>query len=434
MRLEIATAGALALLGAASAASADVVTDWNGVWLQAIRATGGPPCPIARAGAILHVAIYDAVNSVDRSHEPYGALHDAEPGVSREAAAATAAHRVLGELYPDPALHEIFDAQLAAHLEAIPDGPAEEAGKALGTASADGILALRSDDGSGDETPYEVGDRPGDWVRTPPDFSDPASPHWPRVTPWTLERADQFRPDGPAGYTDMETLLRSPSYAAAYDEVKRLGAIDSTERSAEQTLVARFWANDRDGTYKPPGHLNLVTQVIAADRGNALSENARLFALVNLALADAGIVAWDAKYATPIDLWRPVTGIRRGGQDRNPRTRPAPHWTPLSHDPTVNGFTPPFPAWVSGHATFAAAHAAVLRGFFGTDVITFTIPSDDTPGVSRTHHSLDAAARENGLSRIYLGVHWRMDFEDGYDAGTALGEWVVESQLRPLDR
>jgi hypothetical protein len=416
-----------------SAAHADVVTDWNGAWLQAIRATGGPPCPIARAGAILHVAMYDAVNSIDRSHEPYLTFEDAPSGASREAAAAMAAHRVLSELYPDPELRELFDAQLATHLDAIPDGPAEEAGKALGMVCADGIMGLRAGDGSADEAPYAFGDRPGDWVRTPPDFSDPASPHWPGVTPWTLQGADQFRPDGPAGYTDVESLLRSPQYAAAYEEVKQLGSIDSTQRTAEQGLVARFWANDRDGTYKPPGHLNLVTQVIAAERSNTLSENARLFALLNLALADAGIVAWDAKYATPIDLWRPVTGIRRGGRDRNPRTRPDPHWTPLSHDPTVNGFTPPFPAWVSGHATFAAAHAAVLRGFFGTDAITFTIPSDDAPGVSRTYHSLDAAARENGLSRIYLGVHWRMDFEDGYDAGTALGEWVVATQLQPLE-
>lgn len=170
MKLGIATAGALALLGVVlvSAAGADVVTDWNGVWLQAIRATGGPPSPIARAGALLHVAIYDAVNSIDRSHEPYFMLEDAAAGTSKEAAAAMAAHRVLRELYPDPELHELFDAQLAAHLDAISDGPAEEAGKTLGGTCADGIMGLRADDGSDADAPYVVGRRAGDWISRAP--------------------------------------------------------------------------------------------------------------------------------------------------------------------------------------------------------------------------------------------------------------------------
>jgi hypothetical protein len=432
MRIRSCLTSLLAVHVIASASTADVVTDWNTMWLQAIRATGGPPCPIARAGAILHVAMYDAINSIEQTHEPYFMFEDVAPTTSKEAAAAMAAHRVLSLLYPDPALQSLFDDQLQAHLDAIPDGPEEDAGMALGMSCANGIMALRESDGSDIVMEYEPAKKPGDWIPTPPDFTMPFNPDWPGVTPWTMLDATQFRPFGPAGYDDMKDLLRSPEYTEAYNEVKSLGDINSTERTDEQTLIARFWANDRDGTYKPPGHLNFIAQVIAAQQGNTLSENARLFALLNLALADAGIVAWDCKYATPIDLWRPVTGIRKGHRDHNQATERDPDWSPLSDDPAVNGFTPPFPAWISGHATFAATFAAVLREFYGTDEITFTITSDDTPGVERTYHSLAEAAWENAMSRIYLGVHWRMDAEDGNTAGTELGEWVVDNYLLPI--
>lgn len=415
------------------AARADVITDWNTVWLETIRVTGGPPCPIARAGAILHVAMYDAVNCIEGTHEPYFMLEDAPAGTSKEAAAATAAHHVLSTLYTDPSLHAMFDAQLQAHLDAVADGPAQDAGIALGMSCANGIMGLRSDDGSSVMMPYNAGHKAGDWIPTPADFTLPFNPDWPGVEPWTMLNAQQFRPVGPAGYTNMKALLRSPEYTAAFNEVKSLGELDSAERTEEQTIIARFWANDRNGTYKPPGHLNVITQVLAAEMGNMLSENARLFALLNMAMADAGVVAWDCKYATPIDLWRPITGIRKANKDRNKDTDADPQWEPLSNDPAVNGFTPPFPAWVSGHATFAATHAAVLREFYGTDEITFTIKSDDLPGVERTYHSLDAIAHENGISRVYLGVHWRMDYEDGYTAGTELGEWTVQNFLRPVD-
>jgi hypothetical protein len=304
---------------------------------------------------------------------------------------------------------------------------------AVGLSCANGMMDLRAKDGSAVMMAYKASKKAGMWIPTFPDFTMPFNPDWPGVTPWTLLNAEQFRPVGPAGYSNLKDLLRSPEYAAAFDEVKSLGSLHSTARTEEQTLVAQFWANDRDGTHKPPGHLNEITQVIAANQCNTFSENARLFALLNLALADAGIVSWDCKYATSIDLWRPITGIRNAHKDHNSQTEADSGWQPLSNDPAVNGFTPPFPAWISGHATFAATHAAVLREFYGTNELTFTITSDDTPGIERTYNSLDAIARENGVSRIYLGVHWRMDFEDGYTAGTALGEWVVANFLRPVE-
>jgi membrane-associated phospholipid phosphatase len=414
---------------------ADVVTDWNTMYIEAIRQTGGPPCPIARAGAIVHAAMYDAINSIVQTHEPYAMPTTAPATTSQEAAIAVAAHDALSAVYPQPELLAMFDAMLAAHLDAIPDGPDKDAGMALGGTCAAGIMALRANDGADNDDPYVFGKGPGHWIPTPPDYTAPLSPNWPGVTPFTMTSSDQFRPLalGPAGYTNMTDLLLSPEYAAAYDDVKSIGAIDSATRTAEQTLIARFWANDRDGTFKPPGHLNYIAQVVADQQGNTLFENARLFALLNLALGDAGIVAWDTKYSYDIDLWRPITGIRQGNTDGNPATIVDMRWTPLSHDPEVNGFTPAFPAWASGHATFGAAHAAVLREFYGTDAITITIGSDDTPGEFRTYDTLTEAAIENGRSRVYLGVHWQLDADAGYDAGTRLGAYVVQNFLRPLD-
>jgi hypothetical protein len=430
--LRTTVAGGAVLISTA-AGVADVVTDWNTMYIEAIRQTGGPPCPISRAGAIIHAAMYDAINSIDQTHEPYFMLETVPATTSAEAAIAVAAHDTLSALYPD--LLASFDALLDTHLDAIPDGPDKDAGVTLGGTCAATFLALRESDGSDNDDPYVFGKGPGYWIQTPPDFSPPASPNWPGVTPFTMTSADQFRPLGlgPGGYTNMTDLLLSPEYAAAYNDAKSLGALDSKTRTAEQTLIARFWANDRNGTYKPPGHLNYITQVVSAQEGNTLFENARLFALVNLALGDAGIVAWDTKYSYDIDLWRPITGIRQGNTDGNPATIVDTRWTPLSHDPAINGFTPPFPAWVSGHATFGAAHAAVMRSFYGTDAIAFTIGSDDTPGEFRTFDTFTDAALENGRSRVYLGVHWQLDADGGYDAGTRLGTYVVENFLRPID-
>jgi hypothetical protein len=419
--------------GACATASADVVTDWNSVFIEAVRQTGGPPGPIARAGAIVHVSIYDAVNSIEQTHEPYVMYLSAPPGTSAEAAAVMAAHHALSALYgDDPDLQDLFDAQRDAHLDRIPDGPAKSAGMKLGADCAVGVMEMRADDGSDVELPYTPGANPGDWVPTGPDFSSPATPHWPLVTPWTMLSGDQFRPAGVGRlrHTDMAALLASPQYELMYNDVKELGRIDSTTRTPYQTETARFWANDRDGTYKPPGHLNHIAQVLAAGEGHTMAENARFFALLNLAMAEAAIVAWDAKYSTDIDLWRPVTGIALADLDGNPGTVADPDWVPLSHDPDVNGFTPPFPAWISGHATFGAVHAAILRGYYGTDEKTFTITSDDTPGVYRTYHSFSSAALENGRSRIYLGVHWQWDADDAYVAGTALGEYIMANFLR----
>lgn len=421
---------AIPCAAAAFSASADVVIDWNNALLQAIRETGGGPCPISRKAAIVHVAIYDAVNSILRTHEQYGAIMDCPPGTSIEAAAAVAAHDAMAALYPGLQTVDI-GALLAKHLGTIPDGPSKEDGRLVGEKCALSTLQMRANDGSDDDTPYVLGREVGSWAPTSPNPAPPHAPNWPQVTPWCMLSGDQFRPPGPAGYTSMTALLNSPEYVLQYNEVKELGALNSATRTEYETETAIFWANDRDGTYKPPGHLFYITQVISADHGLTMPENARLFARLAIAMAEAGIAAWDSKYATDIDLWRPVSGIRAGDFDGNPFTVGDPNWESLSFG-LPPGYTPPFPAWVSGHATFGAAHAAVVRNWFHTDAITFTVTSDDTPGVFRTYHSLEAAARENGRSRILLGVHWQWDADDGYDIGTNVDDWVSTHVLRRL--
>ena len=407
-------------------ASADVVTDWNSTWMDCVRITGGPPTPISRAGAMLHAAIYDAVISIERGYEPYLAYVSAPRHASLEAAASQAAFDVLVYLYPGP--EATLVAALDAALGTIPNGRAKQAGIRVGHDAARHVIEARQNDGSDVVTPYAIGTNPGDWRPTHPDFTAPFTPDWGRVKPWTMIRPDQFRPRGPFGTTDMQAVLTSPRYARVFDDVKEVGARSSRKRTAYQTQTAFFWANDVNGTYKPPGHLNHIAQVLARQQRLTLVESARLFALLNIALADAGIVAWDCKYETSFDFWRPITGIREADTDGNPRTVADPSWEPL------NAFTPPFPAYISGHATFAAAAASVFTRFFGTDRITHTISTDDPlyTGQPRTYRSFAAAARENARSRIYLGVHWQFDADDGLAAGAALGDYVARGILRPV--
>lgn len=235
----------------------------------------------------------------------------------------------------------------------------------------------------------------------------------------------------------MSAMLASHEYAAQLNEVKRLGSHDSTERTTEETEIGFFWANDLDGTSKPPGQLYVMTSIVAEQRHLSLEENARLFALVAIAMGDAAVVAWDAKYDTGIDLWRPDSAIREANSDGNPNTSANPAWQPLSRRAPTDGgvpFTPPFPAYISGHATFGAAHAAAMRVFFGTDNITFTLTTEDpnAVGITRTFNSFTAAALENARSRIYLGVHFQWDGDNGFLSGTKLGEYVANKFFKPV--
>ncbi|GAA4753223.1 hypothetical protein GCM10023328_40600 [Modestobacter marinus] len=417
---------------------ADAVTRWNDVLIKVIKQVGGPPGPIARGGAMMHAAVYDAAMSIVPTHEPYLVRVPATESASLDAAIAHAAHDTLAAAFPDTAID--LTAERDKELALLPPGTSATqiaAGAAVGRAAARAMIEARRHDGADHQQYHVPGSQPGDW-RPTDSTRAAATPQWPAVTPFCMASGAQFRPPRPGGYLNKRQMLRSPEYAAQYDEVKELGGADSTARTEEQTQIALFWANDVDGTYKPPGQLFALTHAVSADRGLDVLENARLFALVGLALADAGVVAWDAKYATDLDLWRPQTAIALADDpvdgDDNPDTEADSDWLPLLQDGEEH-FSPPFPAYVSGHATFAAAHAAVMRRYFGTDNVCFDAVTDDPEvpaGTTRRFSSFTEAARENARSRVYLGVHFQWDGDHGFLSGTALGEHVVDTRLRPM--
>ena len=408
----IAAACLLVTLGAAPRASADVVTSWNAAALAAIRATSAPPPVASRALAILHVSIYDAVNGISRRHEPYLVESLVPASASDVAAASAAAHRSLTVLFPSQTAQ--FAALHLTIVQAITDGPQKQAGLHWGGLVADQILASRANDGSGDVVAAPIGTGPGAWEPTPPAFAPYLLAQWGRVAPFAIESSGALRPGGPPP-------LDSAQWAEEYNEVKALGALVGSTRTADQSQIARFWA-DGAGTETPPGHWNHIAQEIAAAQGNTLEQNARMFALLNLALADAAICAWDAKYE--FNFWRPVTAIRLGDTDGNDDT---------SGDPTWSSFigTPPFPDYISGHSTFSGAASRVLARFYGRDDIAFVTGSDALPGVTRSFAGFAAAAAEAGASRIYGGIHYRSANRDGLAAGAAVGDFTFAKFLQP---
>src|SRR5262245_31001121 len=443
-------------LGPRCLLSGDVVLRWNAVALDAEKndyALGhtpvqGGPTRDSRALAIVHDAMFDAVNSIDGRFTPYLTQAPDARGASVEAAAAQAAHDTLTQLYPDQAA--TFDAALADTLAGVPDGRAEDKGVAVGKYVAAAILAARADDGSSATSDYHPIGKPG---HHQPDPLHPGQgflgPAWGQVTPFAMPDVASFRAPPPPPMT-------SAAYTAAFNEVKVFGAADAEtsdrngdgrpDRTAEQTQIGIYWGYDGSpGLGTPPRLYNQITRVVAEQQHNGVSDNARLFALVNIAMADAGIQAWDTKYA--YDFWRPVVAIRAAQSDRNPDTVREVGWAPLgaprSNDPGGTNFTPPFPAYTSGHATFGAAAFHTLANFYGRDDITFSFTSDEFNGVTRdqtgavrpvltrTFHSLSAAAEENGQSRIYLGIHWSFDKVYGIQSGNAIADYVFGNILLP---
>lgn len=411
----------------------DTITDWNDVLLNVIRDNTtlsdipyphrvvpmSPPAA-ARALAIMHVAMFDAVNSIEGTYQSLHSELIAPSNASMAAAAASAAHEALLKLiprYPDR-----YDAALAETLATVPNGQAKTDGIAYGRAVADEVLAWRSTDGAAAQVKYVPGADPDDWQPTFPDYLPALLPQWPNVTPFAMTSDTQFRPPPPPDLT-------SAAYAAAVNQVKDLGAFDSTVRTPEQTQIALFWA-DGGGTFTPPGHWNQIAADVAMARGDTLVQDARLFALLNVGMADAGIVAWDAKYA--YGEWRPIDAIRKADQDGNDQTTADPTWIPLLK-------TPNFPSYVSGHSTFSGAADAILTAFFG-DNVHFTSQSDGHDGftekplanvITRSFTSFTEAADEAGMSRIYGGIHYSFDNVNGLAAGRALGTYVVQNFLTP---
>ncbi len=403
---------ALGLSLAALVARADLVTDWNARALDAIRANRTPPPLAARNLAILHVAIFDACNGIGQNCEPYYVAAKPAGVASKEAAITTAARRVLVNLFP--AQQPAFETAATAELAGLAEGPSKSTGAAWGEQVAAAILQWRASDGASLTVAYAPGSGAGMWIPTPSAFAPALLPNWPQVLPFAMTSPAQFRPMPPP-------TLDSAQWAEDFNRTKDLGRIDSTARTADQTAIARFWA-DGGGTATPPGHWNIIARDVARQQGNTLEENARLFALLNIAEADAGIIAWDCKYA--FNFWRPVTAIRAADTDGNPDTSPDPAWTPLL-------VTPPFPEYISGHSTFSGAAAAVLAAFYGTDDIIFTTMSEDPPGQARSFAAFSAAALEAGMSRIYGGIHFMSANLSGLECGVTLGGYVVDNFLRP---
>jgi hypothetical protein len=389
----------------------DVVLRWNEAALAAIKAERTPPPMAARNLAIVHASVYDAVNAIMRTHAIYHVEIKAPAGASAEAAASAAAHRALVRLFPKRA--ERFDAVLEESLKPIPDGPAKDDGLAVGQQVAEKMVEWRAADGSDKKPPHVNENAPGCWKPTPPDEKPALFPLWGTVTPFALNKPDQFRPAPPPALTDA-------AYTVAFNEVKELGGADSRKRTAEQTVVAWFWEGG-PGTVTPPGQWNRIAQTASRDRDLTLAENARLFALLNIALADAGVACWDGKFK--YGLWRPVTAIHEAADDDNPDTAADLDWSPLLP-------TPPFPSYPSGHSSFSGAAAAVLTDAFGEET-RVKVTSEAFPRMTRTFKSFAAAADEAGRSRIYGGIHYEFDNKEGLKMGKDIGRFCVKNLLRP---
>jgi membrane-associated phospholipid phosphatase len=388
------------------------VVKWNKTLLTIVRTPGAQPATIhpTRDFAIMHAAIYDAVNSIDSTHEPYLVrVEHVSRHASQEAAAAEAAHETLVELLPS--FQALLDQQLEESLGKIPDGPNKTAGIDIGRAVAQAIVTLRSDDGSAAmPIPYVFGTAPGAYQSTPPNFpKQPAFTHWPQVTPFALKRAQQFRPGPPPRLTSAE-------YATVFNEVKSLGIANSTTATAEQALIGRFW----NGAIQ--NYWNEITQTAVLARHLTTAQSARVFALLNLSFADSVIAFYDAKYT--YNFWRPITAIRAAATDGNPQTAEDPTWLPQA------GNTAPDPSYPGAHATISGAGAFVLNSIFGAKPFHIEVTSEVLPGVTRSFDSFSAVEREASVSRVYAGQHFRSDENAGERLGGAVGDFVLDNFLK----
>jgi hypothetical protein len=391
--------------------SVNPVIEWNRTLLLIVRTPGAQPPTIhsTRNFAMLHAAIFDAVNNIDRDFEPYAVRH---PHVSRrasaEAAADQAAHDVLISLYP--AFATTLDSELQQDLAQIPYGRDKADGIEEGQDVAAAILALRSNDGSAAILPPFVPKaQPGSYQLTPPNFAPADFIQWPQVIPFALARANKFRPGPPPQLTSEE-------YTQSFNEVKSLGLISSTTRTADQTQIGQFWNGNIQDFW------NEIAQTAALAHHLNLEQSAHLFALLNISLADTTISFFDTKYT--YDFWRPVTAIQMADIDNNPETEQDPAWIPL---PTK---TAPDPSFPGAHSAISFAAAEVLRLALG-DQIILDVTSESLSGVTRHFTSFSEAAEEAGLSRIYAGQHFRFDHLAGERLGQQVARSVLSTVLQP---
>ena len=402
----------LAVLGPGLALG-DEVTDWNRIMLDALVAPPAVAAPLApRAAAIVMAAVFDAVNGIERRYTPVHVPPGAPPGASQRAAAVQAAYASLVRLFPSQAA--TFDAQRTVSLSGIAGGPATEdsesiqRGIAWGQTVADAIWQWRSNDGfSIGQPPFTGGLAPGQWRPTPPASAPGLAPQMATMTPWVIASPSQFRPAGP-------NALTSARYAADLNETETMGSATSSTRTPNQTLYVEFWASTG-----PPNFWDPVATRLSAERHFTISENARLLALLNLALADSIIGCWDAKYA--YDSWRPVTAIRLADTDGNPNTTADTNWTPFIA-------TPPFPEYPSAHSCVSSAAGRILSAYFG-ETVEFSVTSDGMPSVVRYFSSFSDALDEVKNARVFGGIHFRTACNDGQALGDAVGDYILGNAL-----
>ena len=388
---------------------ADKVTDWNAAASQVLLNTNRGGAQGLIDLAYVHIAVYDAINAIDG--EPY-TIFAVRPtsvpsGASAEAAAVEAAYRVLIDRFPGQATY--LNAQYTASLATIPNGQSKTDGIAVGAEVAALFLASRAGDGWNANITIPLGSGPGAWIPTSP---NPPAVQWAaRMRPFAIRSNDQFRADPPPASSSDE-------WASDYNEVKRFGSINSVDRTAEQTELARF--------FLAPGapQLSAGIRQLSADHGLTLSENARLFALVCVSGGDASIAGMESKYHH--QLWRPITAIRAGDTDGNPNTEPDAQWTPLAA-------TPNHPEYPSAHAFGTGAVAEALRQFFGTKKLHMTLQSSVT-GTSMTFASTDELTKAIDDARIFAGFHYRTACVRGGVLGMKVARYVRKNYFHPHER
>jgi hypothetical protein len=394
------------LLLSVDAARGDEVLNWNEILEQTVAPT--PHFLQSRSAAIVHLAVFEAVNAIVRDYEPYLGTVDAPPWASPEAATTAAAHRTLLALHPEAAA--VLDAERRDSLATIANGPRKDAGIKAGEAAAAAILALRANDGWNIAVPYTPLEGPGQWRPTPPDYRSAAFAGWGDVTPFAIHDSARFRLNPPPS-------LRTGKYAADYEEVKAIGGVISTARPADRADVARFYA-----AVLPMPLWPAAARQASAAQGKTLSENAREFAWLTMAVCDGLIASMKMKYY--YGLWRPVSAIRDGEADGNPRTAPDGGWESFV-------FTPPYPTYPGNHATAAGAARAVLEHAYGRDGHFITLTSKAVPGVILQYTSWHQITDDIDDARIYGGVHFRFDQEAGARLGRQVGNFVLQHKLRP---
>jgi len=387
-------------LACSTAASANVITDWDA---QAVAFAAPGPAGL-RELAMVHIAMFDAVNSIEPRYRPYLIQLTPPKTTSQEAAAATATATVLIGLHPDTAA-EIKTA-LENYLAAIPDGASKAVGIVLGGAVAAKVLQARANDGANAPDAYRPKTRPGVYVPTPITVAST----WPSMAPFALEKPSQFRPAPPIS-------LESKEWAADYNEIKDYGGKTSAKRSPQQTETARFWLMVGPQAYHP-----LRRQLVVAQQMTVI-DSARFMALVAIALTDASIAVFDAKYH--YEFWRPITAIRNGDIDGNPATELEATWQPIDN-------TPMHPEYPCAHCIQSAAATAVIAALLGTtDIPEIALTSLTAPGVAHRWTNLKAFTEEVADARIWAGFHYRFSTRVGTDMGRQVGEYVVKNVMQP---